>query len=162
MTNTDHRYQEYVFEAGGALAFLQLIEHFLKLYIEYSFKLAAVHLSGKMPFRFTGDDFKNAPLERLLATFGKLSDNNDLINALEKLKEKRNFFAHKGFVQYFEKPDIDEEHYQKSLGSAKKIKEEAMKVFSLLFVEVSNLNKRIMGLGQHQVVPPDAQNDVPR
>jgi hypothetical protein len=162
MTNTDPRFQEYVFEAGGALTFLQLIEHFLKLYIDYSFKLAAVHLLGKMPFRFTGDDFKNAPLERLLATFRKLSDDVDLINVLETLKEKRNFFAHKGFVQYFEKPNIDEEHYQKSLSSAKEIKEEAMKGFFLLFIEVSKLDERIMGLGQHQVVPPDAQNDAPR
>jgi hypothetical protein len=146
MTNTDPRFQEYIFEAGGALTFFQLIEHFLKLYIDYSFKLAAVHLMGKMPFRFTGDDFKNAPLERLLASFRKLSDNGELIAVLEKLKEKRNFFAHKSFVQYFEEPDIDEEHYQKNLNSAKSIKEEAMKGFFLLFAEVSKLNERINNL----------------
>ncbi len=146
MTNTDPRFQEYIFEAGGALAFFQLIEHFLKLFIDYSFKLAAIHLTGKMPFRFTGDDFKNAPLERLLASFRKLSDNDELIAVLEKLKEKRNFFAHKSFVQYFEEPDIDEKHYQKNLNSAKNIKKEAMKGFFLLLAEVSKLNERVNNL----------------
>ena len=116
------------------------------MYITYSFKLAAIHLLGKMPFRFTGDDFENAPLERLLATFRKLNDNNDVINILERLKNKRNFLAHKGFLQYFEKHDIDEEHYQKSLSSAKEIKQEAMKGFILLFAEVSKLDERIKGL----------------
>ncbi|MFH0762726.1 MAG: hypothetical protein V1925_02425 [Candidatus Omnitrophota bacterium] len=148
MKDIDPKFQEYIFEASGTLGFFQLIEEFLKLYIEYSFKHAAVYLSGKMPFRFTGEEFENAPLERLLITFRKLNNNDEVIGALEKLKAKRNFCAHRAFVWYFENPEIDEGRYRQKLELIKEIKNEAIRGFLLLFTEVSKLDERIMGEGQ--------------
>lgn len=148
MKDIDPKFNAYIFEVSGALAFFQLIEDFLKLYIEYSFKHASVYLSGKMPFRFTGEEFKEASLERLLSTFRKLSDNEEVINSLEKIKDKRNFCAHRAFIQYFEKSEIDEIHHKQNLETIKEIKKEATKGFLLLFTEVSKLNDRIMGKSQ--------------
>lgn len=148
MKDIDPKFQEYIFEASGTLGFFQLIEEFLKLYIEYSFKHAAVYLSEKMPFRFTGEEFENAPLERLLIAFRKLNNNDEVIGTLERLKDKRNFCAHRAFVWYFENPEIDEGHYRQKLELIKEIKNEAIRGFLLLFTEVSKLDERIMGKGQ--------------
>lgn len=148
MKDIDPKFQEYIFEVSGTLGIFQLIEEFLKLYIEYSFKHAAVYLSGKMPFRFTGEEFEDAPLERLLIAFRKLNNNNEVVGTLEKLKDKRNFCAHRAFVWYFENPEIDEGGYREKLELIKEIKKEAIRGFFLLFTEVSKLDERIMGKGQ--------------
>lgn len=142
MRNIDPKFQEYIFEVSGALGFFQLIEQFLKLYIKYSFKHAAVYLSGKMYFRFTGEEFEDAPWGRLLNTFCKLNDNNEVVGVLKKLKKERDFCAHRAFVWYLKK---DQRSHEEKLKRIKEIKREALNGFFLLFIEVSKLDERIMG-----------------
>ena len=62
----DEDTQRHINSLTKALAAFQLIEDFLKLYIQYSLKLAAVHLTGKMAFFFDADEYQEAPLGKLL------------------------------------------------------------------------------------------------
>lgn len=137
----DDTTQQHLNSLSKALAAFQLIESFLKLHIQYSLKLASVHLTGKMPFRFDGAEYEDAPLERLLIIFGKLTDNSGLVSKLEKLKEKRNYCAHRAIIDYLSDPAP----CQKT-DEMEKIASEAWDTFFELVRETSKLDKRIKAL----------------
>ena len=87
-------------DVNRALVAYQLIEENLKLYINFSFQLIRIKLSPSIPFKFEGAEFDNAPLERLLHVFSRLTDNELLVARLNKLKSDRNFVAHYALVDY--------------------------------------------------------------
>ncbi len=52
-----------------------------------------------------GDDFADSSLERLIQTFKKLSDNEDLVKELNRFKDERNFLSHKGITHCLDYED---------------------------------------------------------
>lgn len=81
-----------------SLAGCQLVEQELKLYITEALLLAKKCVGSRMPFNMSGDDFQNAPLERLIRTFQKLCDNEGLADELSKFKDERNFLSHQAIT----------------------------------------------------------------
>lgn len=97
---------EFFLKVAHALSGCQLVEQQLKLYITEALALVQKCIGGKMTFRMSGEDYEDASLERLIATFRKLSDNGQLIVDLERFKAERNFLTHKGITHCL---DWDEE-----------------------------------------------------
>ena len=95
MTRKKHRYFVRVADCLGQC---QLIELELKLYISQALELIAKFIAGRVPFKMTGTDYKDASLERLIDVFKKLSNNPALQTKLTKFKDERNFVAHKAIA----------------------------------------------------------------
>ncbi len=51
-----------------------------------------------MPFKMSGSDYEDASLERLISTFQKLNDNDELVKKLNSFKRERNFLSHQGIT----------------------------------------------------------------
>jgi hypothetical protein len=90
--------QEFYLQIAHALTGCQLVEQELKLYIAQAMALAKKCIGTRMPFKFSGDDFEESSLERLINTFGKLSTNVGLVSDLNKFKTERNFLSHQGIL----------------------------------------------------------------
>jgi hypothetical protein len=87
---------------GMALSPYQLIEEYLKFYIEVAhLKIQRLTL-GRIPFRFPRNEYENAPMERLITMFARHCDNDDLIERLRVALKNRNFVAHKAIAHYME------------------------------------------------------------
>ena len=78
-----------------------MIEFMLKMYITATHDLIRNKVGRSIPYKFSGQDIKNAPLERLLTVFSRLNDNIELQARLNKLKDGRNLVAHQGFILQF-------------------------------------------------------------
>lgn len=89
----------FYLKTAYALGACQLLEQELKLYISGALQLVHRCVGGKVPFKFSGDDFLDASLERLIDTFRKLSDNDALVVRLRKFKDTRNFLAHRSISE---------------------------------------------------------------
>jgi hypothetical protein len=90
--------RSFYLQVAEALSGCQLVEQELKLYISEALQLVQECVGNKLPFRISGDDYEDASLERLIDAFKKLSDNTELVTALRKFKDERNFFSHKGIA----------------------------------------------------------------
>jgi hypothetical protein len=95
MTRRNHAFFLRVAHSLGAC---QLVEFELKLYIQQAFELVEKYVKGRLSFKMSGADYENAPLEQLIKTFKKLSDNPPLVSRLERFKNERNFVAHKAIA----------------------------------------------------------------
>ena len=51
-----------------------------------------------MPFKFSGEDYEDSSLERLIHVFNKLTDNERLVDDLAAFKKERNFLSHRGIA----------------------------------------------------------------
>jgi len=89
---------EFYLQVAFALSGCQLVEQRLKLYIAEALELARKCIGRRMPFSMSGQDFEDASLERLVETFRKLSDDEQLVKALSKFRNERNFLSHKGIA----------------------------------------------------------------
>jgi hypothetical protein len=119
-TLTDYDDAFYL-RVASALASCQMVEFELKAYISDAFAFATKAIDGRMSFKFSGDDYIDAPLERLIEAFRKLSDDDELIKRLNAFKRERNFLTHRG-VSHCINPDgelsIEEAtEYQERLAS---------------------------------------------
>lgn len=81
-----------------SLAGCQLVEQELKLYISEALLLAKKCVGSRMHFDMSGDDFQDAPLERLIKTFRKLCNNTSLVQDLGRFKDERNFLSHRAIT----------------------------------------------------------------
>lgn len=88
----------FYLRVAHALSGCQLVEMELKLYITEAYDLVRKRLAGVLPFKASGGDFDNAPLERLIKVFGQLSDNESLVRELDKFKNERNFLSHRAIA----------------------------------------------------------------
>jgi hypothetical protein len=95
MNQATHQFLVRVAQTLGAC---QSVELHLKVYISSALELAKKCIGSRMVFNMSGDDFKEAPLERLIQTFRKLSDNPALAQRLNVFKDERNFVAHRVVV----------------------------------------------------------------
>jgi hypothetical protein len=85
---------DFYLQVARALSSCQLVEQELKLYLSESLELVRNCIEGKLPFKMSGEDYEDSPLEGLIKAFRKLSDNPDLIADLNKFKAERNFLSH--------------------------------------------------------------------
>ena len=90
---------EVLSRTAVALAGCQMVELELKLYIQDAFNYIRTSLDGRLPFSFSGSDYVDSSLERLIEVFKKLSDNPELIGRLQKFKKERNHLVHRGLSQ---------------------------------------------------------------
>jgi hypothetical protein len=89
---------DFYLKVARALTGCQLVEQELKLYIAEALQLAKKRIGDQMPFRMSAKDYENAPLERLVTTFSKLTNNEPLVSSLNKFKDERNFLSHKAIT----------------------------------------------------------------
>lgn len=89
---------KFYLDVAHALSGCQLVEQELKLYIAEALELANRLIDARMPFKFCGEDYEDASLERLIEAFKKLSDNQPLIMELGRFKKERNFLSHKSIT----------------------------------------------------------------
>ena len=90
--------RDFYLRIASALAGCQLVEQELKLYISEALELVAKQVGVTLPFGMRGEDYEDASLERLIDVFRKLSNAPELIVALRKFKDERNFLSHKGIA----------------------------------------------------------------
>jgi hypothetical protein len=83
---------------AAALTGCQLVEQELKLYISEALELVTKALDGRLPFRMSGQDYQDSPLETLIKVFGKLSNNPVLSAELNDFKTQRNFLSHRAIT----------------------------------------------------------------
>lgn len=101
--------RDFYLHIADALAGCQLVEQMLKLYISEALELANKCVAGRVPFKMSGEDYKDASLERLIDAFKKLSDNPALVASLRKFKDERNFLSHKGIIHCLDyEGDLDQ------------------------------------------------------
>ena len=89
---------EFYLKIAQALSGCQLVEEKLKLYITEALELASKCIDGRMPFKMKGEDYADSSLERLIHTFKKLTENEQLVRELNNFKNERNFLSHKGIT----------------------------------------------------------------
>jgi hypothetical protein len=86
---------DFAQRVGLALSPYQLLEEYLKMYIEAAHLKIRLILRGSIPFRFPRKEYENAPMEWLIKTFKRHCDNDDLIKRLNAALIDRNYVAHK-------------------------------------------------------------------
>lgn len=89
---------EFHQKIAAALTGCQLVQQELKLYISEALELVTKSLDGRLPFRMSGRDYQDSPLETLIKVFGKLSDNPVLAAELNDFKTRRNFLSHRAIT----------------------------------------------------------------
>jgi hypothetical protein len=110
---------EYFLKVAYALSGCQLVEQALKLYIDEALSHIRQAIGDKVPFKMSGEDYKDSSLEKLIQIFAKLTDDDRLIGELNKFKDKRNRLSHTGITKCLD-PDeeLDQDNisdYQKEL-----------------------------------------------
>ena len=90
--------EDFYLQVAYALSGCQLVEQRLKLYISEALELARKCIGKRMTFKLSGDDYEDAPLERLIEVFRKLTDNTTLVAELRQFKAERNYLSHKGIA----------------------------------------------------------------
>ena len=82
-----------------ALAFMQMIEEGLRLYVGTAEELIAAAVPYGVPFKVNRNGIKKASLGTITKMFEKVNRNTVLIAHLRKLPEHRNYLAHTAFMQ---------------------------------------------------------------
>ena len=82
-----------------ALAFMQMIEEGLRLYVGTAEELIAAGVPYGVPFRVDRKRINRAALGTITTMFEKVNRNEALIGHLRKLPEHRNYLAHAAFMQ---------------------------------------------------------------
>lgn len=85
----------FLLRVAKALSGCQAVELLLKVYITEALNLARRCIAGRMTFKFSGDEYNDASLERLIQGFRKLTTNDELMKRLNAFKDERNFLSHK-------------------------------------------------------------------
>ena len=118
----------------SALASFQLLEFLLKSHIGMVYAFIGHKLDDEVPFSYTKSDVESFALERLLGVFAKLNGNEDLKGRLNKLKDRRNFVAHRALLSLIEAagmPGLSEE----DVAAMYEVDEEVMQCLRLLLKE---------------------------
>lgn len=116
-------------EAELALVGYQMVEQSLKSYIIFAHDCIREALDKKLPFRYTEDKVDSYSMERLITTFKKLNDNEDLLARLNKLPSDRNYVAHKAFANAYYKISIDKQSLVTDIEKVKGMRDFVWKCF---------------------------------
>jgi len=63
------RKDEFFIQVAQAMSGCQAVEQALKLYLAEAFEAVRLRVAALMPFKMSGTDYENAPLERLIEIF---------------------------------------------------------------------------------------------
>ena len=99
MSNS-RRESHFLRSVAKALGVCQIVEEILKIYISTSFCRIKDALNGRIPFRFSGTDYDQAAMDKLLQVFRRLSDHDALVKRLTAFKKQRDFVAHRAIMEY--------------------------------------------------------------
>jgi hypothetical protein len=104
LPNSKEMYRDSVTQA---MAGFQLLEEFLKGYIDLYYETIRLMLKGKLQFGFVRDDVKDAPMGRLLVIFAKTCPDQELVRELREVVKHRDHAAHQAFLHLYDqsKPD---------------------------------------------------------
>ena len=80
------------------LLYCQLVEEVLKRCLRLVYEIVRLKLTDAVPFRFELPDIEKQSLTQLLKIFKRHSQNEKLIEELNKLPEGRNYLAHQAFL----------------------------------------------------------------
>ena len=94
--------QVYERAANRVLAGFQLIEDWLKTYLQVHFDLTRLMVAGRLHFEFRRDDYQNVSLGKLTSVFSKLCANEQLIADLNAVISRRNHIAHRAFLKLYD------------------------------------------------------------
>ncbi|WP_146096976.1 hypothetical protein [Xanthomonas arboricola] len=145
--------QQFLMEVAKALAGCQAVELELKLYISQAFFVVRSSVGDRLPFKFSGNDYADASLERLIDTFRKLCDNDELIKRLNQFKGKRNHLAHKAIADCLDDlGDFDEWAAAEGYATISTIQRDADGLLNDIAREHQNLYVIERGIP----IPPDA------
>ncbi len=90
-----YTYDEMLLQMGHALSQCQIIEQWIKYYIQLSFRIIRRHVPREFVFNFSHEDYDDASLGVLLTVFRKLNSNAALHADLKEIKKERDFLAHR-------------------------------------------------------------------
>lgn len=124
---------------GEALSPYQLLEAFLKIYIQRAHLRIERFLVGKVPFHYPASEYENAPLERLITMFQRHSDNKPLIHRLREATKTRNYIAHKVIEDYMEHHQARPQVARRISGKLNKLKKDGYDLVEELQKEVRKL-----------------------
>jgi len=125
---------------GEALAPYQLLEAYLKLYVERAHLRIQLILAGKIPFNHPSSEYENAPLEHLITLFQRHSENKALVKRLREARNRRNCVAHKIIEDYMD-------HQEKNLKLAKGLSRKLKKIKDEGYDLVEELAEEFRALG---------------
>ena len=114
---------------GEALSPYQLIESFLKIYIERAHMKIERMLTGRVPFHYPASEYENAPLERLVTLFQRYSNNKGLVKRLRDATKTRNYIAHRVIADYMDHHERQPRIAQRISRELKKMEEEGYDLF---------------------------------
>lgn len=106
LMDSDDTSEKFFRRIADALTGCQLVEQELKLYIAKAYEVIGERVGDRMPFKWHGSDVENWSLGRLIESFKKLSNNDQLVKDLNKFKDHRNFLTHKG-ISFCMNPDLE-------------------------------------------------------
>ncbi len=125
--------KSFLLKVARALGACQLVEFELKFYITQAFELCQKRVAGFPPFAMTGAEYENAPLERLITIFQKLSDCTPLVKRLNTFKAERNFLAHKAIAACINpEGDFELSTSKPILVRLEKVEQEALALIDLI------------------------------
>jgi hypothetical protein len=100
-SNMQSKSDRYRHAVSHALAGFQLIEASLKDFINEYHKRINRFLPSGVTYEFTGKDFEEAALGKLVNSFDKMCSNKPLIVKLRKLQSQRDHLAHRALTDLY-------------------------------------------------------------
>jgi hypothetical protein len=123
-----------------ALYHFQFLEEGIRIYLERAYRLVHHRMKGDLAIRLSPKGIRNRPLKDLLREFKKFNSNDDLINEISRLNDRRNEVAHVAFYQMFERlsggSDVDD-----LSNKASETTEKASKCVDKLLEEIKSIEK---------------------
>ena len=98
---SEKQLERFMHETQRAMFLFQMIEEALKTSIAYANEGIRLSLPAGIAFNMPESEYENAPLERLLTCFGRVTTNAALLKQLNQLRYLRNYCAHKAFALAF-------------------------------------------------------------
>jgi hypothetical protein len=93
--------QLYEKGVNRVLAGFQLMEDWLKTYLQAHFDLTRTLLAGRLHFEFRRDDYQEAALGRLTQIFSRLCANSQLVTDLRAVIKRREHIAHRALLKLY-------------------------------------------------------------
>ena len=136
----------YLREVQNALFYFQMIEEGLKTYVSKAHEVIQRSLPSELVFRSDPKEYENAPLERLIKLFAKVTRNEDLVGRLSRLLEPRNHCAHRAYALAFlskVRPGVDMDAELRKVAEAGRAAAEVFDALQDELEEIASLKSRV-------------------
>lgn len=122
-----------------ALAFLQMIEEALRLYVGTAEELIAAARPYGVPFKVDKKIIESAALGKLISMFEKLNSNEALHSRLRALPKHRNHIAHAAFMRAVQRARDESVDLEYARSHAQSVGDEAERLVWILHQELGSL-----------------------